>query len=73
MMLMLFAAFFCLNYFLINQNVRSHNKILPSTETVCDLSKCEQEVQTGRYTMGRWGRPGESEKIIVFIKKKPMG
>lgn len=72
MILMLFSAFFCLNYFLINQNVRTHNKTLPSTETVSDLSKCEQEVQTGRYTVGRWGRPGESENI-VSIKKKPMG
>lgn len=33
-----------LNNFLINQNIRSDNKILPNTETVSDLSKCEQEV-----------------------------
>lgn len=49
MMLMLFTSFFCM--FKINQNVRSYNKILPNAATASDLSKCQQEEQTDRYTV----------------------
>lgn len=62
--LMLLSAFsVCSSYFLINQNVRSYNKILPSTETVSDLSKCEQEVKTGRRYIARtWGGRGKAKR-----------
>ena len=64
MMLLCYFKHFsvCLNYLLINQNVRSYNKILPRTDTVPDLSKYDQEVQTGRCTVDRWGDEGRVKK-----------
>lgn len=76
MMLMLFSALFC-TFILFPKKPKCkklQQNLLLSTETVSDLSKkCEQEVQTDRYVVGRWVGRGRAERPQPLLKRNGQG